>query len=103
MNEHTLERFLQQRVVLDTSGPWLYIGRLTQVDEQGYWLADSDVHDRSDGHSTKEMYVNDARALEAQGVRRVNRRLVFVDRRAVVSVSALADVVVEEQDGDGAE
>lgn len=96
--ETSLDRYLQQRVVIDTSTPMLYIGRLEAHGAAGYWLTEADVHDRSDGHSTKEMYVSAAHDLERSGTRRVNRRRVFVERHAVVSVSALADVVVEELD-----
>lgn len=95
--DNSLDRFLQQRGVIDTAGPMLYIGRLDAYADRGYWLTDADVHDRSDGHSTKEMYVNEAHELERTGNRRVNRRRVFVERHAVVSVSLLADVVTEEQ------
>ncbi len=96
--DSSLDRFLEQRVVIDTAGPMLYIGRLDSYADRGYWLTDADVHDRSDGHSTKEMYVNEAHELERTGNRRVNRRRVFVERHAVVSVSLLADVVTEELD-----
>lgn len=91
----TLDEFLGQRVVLDTQGPLLYIGQLVAWDERGYWLADADVHDRAEGHSGKEEYVNDAHLLERAGTRHINRRRVFVERSAVVSVSALADVVAD--------
>jgi hypothetical protein len=79
--------------VLDTQGPQLYIGVLASYDERGYWLVDADVHDRGDGHSGKELYINDAHLLHKAGTRTVNRRRVFVDRAAVVSISALDDVV----------
>ncbi len=94
--DRSLAEFLLQRVVLDTSGPMLYIGRLDGFDDRGYWLSDADVHDRSDGHSTKERYVNEAHELERSGSRRINRRRVFVERHAVISISALADIVVED-------
>ena len=58
MKAETLDRYLERRVVLDTSGPMLYIGRLAAFDAAGYWLLDADVHNRSDGHSTKEEYVS---------------------------------------------
>jgi len=85
--------FLGQRVVLDTPGPMIYIGLLEAYDERGYWLLDADVHDRSDGHSTKEMYVSESRELERAGSPRANRRRVFVERAAVISISVLDDIV----------
>ncbi len=96
-----LDDLCGRRVVLDTQGPLVYIGQLLACDERGYWLTDADVHDRTEGHSTKERYVNEAYLLERSGTRQVNRRRVFVERNAVVSVSALDDVVVDEQAGDG--
>ncbi len=86
--------------MLDTQGPLVYIGLLEAVDERGYWLSEVDVHDRDEGHSTKEKYVNDASVLHRAGARQVNRRRVFVERSAVVSVSALEDVVADGSAGD---
>lgn len=93
MQSYPLGDFLGRRVVLDTQGPLLFIGTLKSMDERGYWLTEADVHDRHDGHSTKEVYVSNARKLEQSGSRNVNRRLVFVDRDCVASVSALEDVI----------
>jgi hypothetical protein len=85
--------FVDQRVVLDTSGPMIYIGVLEAADERGYWLIDADVHDRSDGHSTKEEYVSESLDLARGDAVRINRKRVFVERHSVISVSALEDVV----------
>jgi hypothetical protein len=95
MQRTALEVFVGRRVVLDTQGPLLYIGRLESFDERGYWLTDADVHDRHDGHSTKEQYISEAKTLERSGASHANRRRVFVERHAIVSVSALDDVVIE--------
>lgn len=88
--------FLQQRVVLDTQGPLMFIGELDQIAADGYWLSAVDVHDRGDGHATKEMYLAEAAEMYASGARRINRRRIFVDRTAVVAVSLLVDVVAED-------
>ena len=93
MSEISLDSYLNRRVVLDTQGPLTYIGLLEAYDDRGYWLAEADVHDRHDGHSTKEAYISQVRELEKVGSRNVNRRRVFVERHCVVSVSALDDVV----------
>jgi small nuclear ribonucleoprotein (snRNP)-like protein len=90
-----LDNLVNRRVVLDTQGPMLYIGTLEAFEDRGYWLADADVHDRHDGHSTKEVYINEAHVLERTGSRHVNRRRVFIERHAIVSISALEDVVSE--------
>lgn len=97
-----LDVYRGQRVVLDTAGPTIYIGSLEEYDDAGFWLRDADVHDRNDGYSTKEEYVSEACHLERNGDRRVNRKRVFVDRRAVISVSALADVMISDLDEDDA-
>jgi small nuclear ribonucleoprotein (snRNP)-like protein len=92
MGTPSLDMFVGRRVVLDTPGPMIYIGQLEAYDERGYWLLDADVHNRSDGHSTKEKYVSESLELERIGTPRTNRRRVFVERQAVISVSALEDV-----------
>ncbi len=91
----SIEEYIGRCIVLDTQGPLLYIGQLEAVEERGYWLVEVDVHDRDEGHSTKEKYVNDASVLHRAGARQINRRRVFVERSAVVSVSALDDVVAD--------
>jgi hypothetical protein len=95
MNTPSLDEFIDRRVVLDTPGSLLYIGRLVAWSEQGYWLADADVHDCRDGHASPEEYANTAHELEKTGARHINRRRVFVDRQAIVSISALDDVVTD--------
>lgn len=93
MTTPNLDLYLNRRVVLDTSGPLIYIGLLESYDDRGYWLLNADMHDRSDGHSTKEQYVAEARDLEQEGSPRANRRRVFVERHAVISLSALEDII----------
>lgn len=96
MQTDGLDSLLNRCVVLDTNGSMIYIGTLIRHDTNGYWLADADVHDRSEGHSTKEMYINEAHERERSRLRRVSRRRVFVERHAAVSLSALDDVVTED-------
>jgi len=98
MRQPSLDEFLNRPVVLDTQGPLVYIGLLIAHDERGYWLADADVHDRAEGHSSKEKYVNDAHLLDRDGLRPVNRRRVFVERQAIVSISTLGDVIADRSD-----
>ena len=93
MSKPSLDMFVGRRVVLDTASPLIYISMLEAHDERGYWLTDADMHDRNEGHSTKEEYVSESRDLERADAPRANRRRVFVDRQAVVSLSALEDVV----------
>lgn len=86
-----IESLIGRRVVLDSAGTLVYLGTLTAVRPDGYWLDDADVHDCRDGHANKELYVCES---ARDGVR-ANRQRVFVFRDAVVSVSLLSDVVVD--------
>jgi hypothetical protein len=78
-----------RKVVLDTGGSILYLGTLEAVTPEGFWLAEADVHDRDEGHMTKELYCIEAKK---QGIG-VNRKRVLVMRAVVMSVSALDDIV----------
>ncbi|MFQ6049378.1 MAG: hypothetical protein ACE5K7_08440 [Phycisphaerae bacterium] len=91
MEGSPLDGLIGQQVVLDTAGPMVFIGRLEQITPEGFWLSRADVHDRQDGHASKELYVLEAKL---HGVR-ANRRRVFVMRSDVVSISLLDDVVVD--------
>lgn len=81
--------YLEKAVVLDTTSAYLYIGKLVRADERWLDLVDVDVHDSSEGHSTKEKYVMEARKY---GVK-ANRRRASVRREFIVSLSLLEDVV----------
>jgi hypothetical protein len=80
-----------QDVVLDTAGPVTYLGRLIAVERDGYVLEDADIRDRHEGHVSKENYVCDARTHGIQP----NRARIFVVAAAVISMSALDDVIGE--------
>jgi hypothetical protein len=97
MAPQSLDQFVNDRVVLDTAGPIIYIGQLVSHGPEGYWLMDADMHDRNEGHSTKEQYIDEACRLEREGTRRTTRRKVFVERSAVISVSAVHDIVCEDR------
>ena len=86
-----MDELLGEVVVLDTQGPMIFMGRLVRIAADCFVLEDADVHDRTEGHSNKELYVLNALKL---GVR-VNRRRTFVPRRHVVAVSTLRDVIPE--------
>ncbi len=84
-----LKGFVGREVVLDTRGPLVYLGRLERVDAHFYALADVDVHDMSEGQTTKERYVLESRK---HGIKR-NRAAVLVRKAEVVSLSRLEDVI----------
>jgi len=78
-----------QDVVLDTSGQYLYIGRLARMDEFFIELEDADVHDSTESPNPKEIYVIDSKKY---GIKK-NRKSVFVRASMVVSISRLVDVI----------
>jgi hypothetical protein len=77
-------------VILDTMGPFIYIGTLSEIHGDVLLLSEADVHDSTDSSSTKEFYIARTREL---GVH-VNRANVAVHRNHVVSISLLEDVRV---------
>ena len=84
-----LRQLVGEEVVLDTDSPYLYIGRLAEVDEWIIRLEDVDVHDASESRTTKEVYVIEARKF---GIKK-NRRSVLVRADKVISISPLIDVI----------
>src|SRR5260221_2266580 len=52
-----LDAFVNQRVVLDMSSPFVCMGKLTRVSEHFYELQDADIHDLRDSPTTRENYV----------------------------------------------
>ena len=83
-----LERFLNQRLVVDTWSSWIYIGMLDAVTDGTLKLVDVDVHEGTDSSSTKELYIFESRTT---GVRS-NRNSVYINLDYVVSFSPLDDV-----------
>ncbi len=93
MTESTssIEELVGFEVVLDTAGPVTYLGTLSAICPDGFWLTDADIRDRTEGHVSKERYICEAKD---NGIR-ANRRRIFVFRDVVVSCSALDDVVID--------
>ena len=77
-------------VVLDTDGPFLYIGKLEAVEGGAAVLVEVDVHDTRDSPSTREVYIHETKRY---GVR-ANRERVEVRLDRVTSFSRLGDVVL---------
>lgn len=86
-----LDALLDREVVLDTAGPVVYLGRLTAHNDRGFWLENADLHNVNEGHATREQYIAES---SRDGIR-VNRARIFVFRHAVISVSALSEVVAD--------
>lgn len=85
-----LRQYLDRYVVVDTTSPFVFIGKLRQVSEDFVTLADVDVHDRRESPSSNEKYIMDSKK---HGVR-ANRTLVHIRQREVISISALDDIIV---------
>ncbi len=88
-----LDAYLGQPVVVDTDQPVVYLGTLHAIAHLGIWLEGADMHDCRDGHATKEAYVYEA---SVAGIR-TNRKRVFVMQSAIISISALTDVVAYDE------
>jgi hypothetical protein len=87
--DRELAELIGKKVVLDTAGSIIYLGTLEAATAEGFWLTEADIHDRDEGHMTKELYVIEAKK---QGIC-ANRQRVLVIRSVVMSVSTLDDVV----------
>lgn len=75
-------------VVVDTSGPEVFVGRCDDEDETTVILLDADVHRDGDGGRSKADYLERAARL---GVWKKHDRLV-IPRHRVVSVRPLGDL-----------
>ncbi len=84
-----LDEFIGNDVVVDTSTPILYLGKLESVDDFFITLVDCDVHDVNEGASTKELYCIEAKK---HGIK-MNRKRVKVRKGVVVSISLLEDII----------
>ena len=91
MIKDEFEDYVGHDVVVDTSTPLLFIGRLEEVGEHVLRFGQVDVHDMSDGqnNTTKEIYVIESKKY---GVR-ANRAGARVRVATVVSVSRLDEVI----------
>ncbi len=86
-----LDEFLDAKVVIDLSSPYVCLGKLTRYDDHFLELRNADLHDLRDTDTTRELYVADS---VATGVKR-NRKRVLVRRAEVIAISRLEDVVDE--------
>lgn len=84
-----LEEFVGRKVVVDCQSHFVCLGLLKSFDEHFLDLRSCDLHDLRDTESTRELYVASSAAT---GIKR-NRKRVLLNRREVVGISALDDVV----------
>lgn len=86
--KEALEKYLKQKIVVDTRSSWIYIGILEDVLEGAVELSEVDVHENNDTATTKEVYV-----IESKGAGVIpNRGRVFINMGYIVSFSPLSDV-----------
>lgn len=78
-------------VVLDTAGAITFLGRLEKLEETAFVLTNADIRDSREGHVSKDKYICEALTHGIQS----NRRRLLVMADAIISVSALDDVVGE--------
>lgn len=89
-NENEFDRLIGKQVVFDAESPYVYVGTLVSRDDSYLILENADVHDLRDAATTRDLYIVETKV---HGIRS-NRKRVVVRRDAIVSVSALDDVVV---------
>jgi hypothetical protein len=75
-------------VIVDTTGPEIFVGRCDDQDERGIFLHDADVHRDGEGGRSKEDYVRRASQL---GVWKKYDRLVIPNDK-IASVRRLGEV-----------
>ena len=75
-------------VVVDTTGPEIFVGRCDDMDEERVILLDADLHRDGDDGKSKEEWVRKAAQF---GVWAKHKRLVL-ERSAVASVRLLGEI-----------
>ncbi len=90
MDNDAWKSLLDQVLVVDTDSHFVYLGTLAGVEDHFVIMKNVDVHDRTEGPSTKEQYVMEAKRF---GIK-PNRKEVSVRKVQVVSVSRLDDVIL---------
>jgi hypothetical protein len=86
--KETLKKYIKQKIVVDTSSSWVYIGVLEEILAGCLVLSAVDVHDSGETTTSKERYVLDSKAT---GIK-ANRDWVYINLAYVVSFSPLEDV-----------
>lgn len=82
-------QYINQIVIIDTSSPIIYLGKLESEHEGYLTLSDVDVHDSSEYSSTKEQYL--AKTLVTNI--RPNRKKANVDKNKIISISLFSDII----------
>ena len=89
MQHSEWNEFISENVVIDTSTNFVFIGKLTAVQDYFVVLETVDVHDCRESSSTREKYVMDVKKF---GIK-PNRKKVSVRKELIVSISKLDDII----------
>ena len=84
-------QLLGHEVVLDLASPYVMLGKLTAAHRDYLELEQVDAHDLRDTQTTREKYVLDCRLHGT----RPNRARAWIAVREIMSLSRLADVLVD--------
>ena len=85
-----LQRLIGDRVIIDASSRYVFLGQLQEQTALFVILVEADAHDLRDTSTTRDSYVLDARR---HGIT-ANRREVWVRIDEIVAIARLSDVVV---------
>ena len=91
MTEPLWPQLISHEVVIDVASPYVVLGRLVAVHPEYLELEAVDVHDLRDTQKTREKYVLDCRLHGT----RPNRARAWIAVREIMSLSRLADVLVD--------
>lgn len=80
--------YVNQAVVVDTSGSFVYLGKLKTVQCDFIELENADVHDIHDSNSTKENYLRNALVT---GIR-PNRKSCRIDKNKIISITLFSEI-----------
>lgn len=86
-----LDEFVNQKVVIDLSTPFVCLGKLTRYDDHFLELKNADLHDLRDTETSRENYVADS---VSTGIKR-NRKRLLLRRDQMVAIALLDDVTEE--------
>lgn len=90
----TLDGYLQKRVVLDLSSPYVCMGKLVRMDSHYFVLEDADLHDMRDSPTTRENYIVSSKM---SGIKK-NRKQVIVRASEVVGIALFENVIDSDAD-----
>lgn len=86
-----LDEFVNQKVVIDLTTPFVCLGKLTRYDDHFLELKNADLHDLRDTETSRENYVADS---VSTGIKR-NRKRLLLRRDQMVAIALLDDVTEE--------